>query len=235
MSYRQLGLLLPCLLFASQLAAQAMPGMPSASPPSFNYAPSTSLNMGFPPTLGAGGPSVFRPFGLTFAERHLSRAVAALQKAYVLERSSGADPSRIHKLYWDAREELDAARTHIQGDSVMLAAVYNDVAYAESRLGHPQAALDAADSALNLAPTLTKALENRGEALVALSRTEEAKQVYLTLFPQYPRLASVLLAYMQNWIDTKRKTTETPQGSLDAFQEWVRMQAQIAASGADGA
>jgi hypothetical protein len=40
---------------------------------------------------------------------------------------------------------------------------------------------------------------------------------------------------MQDWIDTQRRTTETPQGSLDAFQEWVRMQAQVAASGEDGA
>jgi hypothetical protein len=217
MSYRQMGLLLPCLLFATQLAAQAMPGL-GAPPP-----PNSSLYAG--------------PISPDSAlvQRHLSRATADLHEAYALEQGSGADPARIQKLYWNARDQLDAARAHIHGDLAMLAEVFNSIAYAETRLDYPQAALDAADRALQFAPTLTRALENRGEALVALSRTEEAKQVYLTLFPQHRELASLLLAYMQNWIDTQRKTTETPQESLDAFQEWVRMQAQIAASGAAGA
>jgi hypothetical protein len=221
MSYRQMGLLLPCLLFATQLAAQATP--------SINWTP-------YPPSVGdltAYGPIL--PNDSPLAQRHLSRAVDDLQKADALERSSGADPARIQKLYWNARDQLDAARANTHGDPAMLAEVFNSIAYAETRLDHPQAGLDAADRALRLAPTLTRALENRGEALVALRRTEEAKQVYLTLVPQHRRLASVLLAYMQQWIDTQRKTTETPQGLLDAFQEWVGMQAQIAASPAAGA
>ena len=223
MSCRQMGLLLPCLLFATQLAAQADPRVPSAPPPTY------------PQTASGVGP-IPAPFpGSAFAQRHLSRASADLQKAYALEHTAGADQTQIHSLYRDARESLDAALVHVHGDPAMHAEVYNTVAYVETRLGRPQEALGAADKALRLAPTLTKALENRGEALVELRQTEEAKQVYLTLFPQHRELASLLLAYMQNWIDTQRKTTETPQGSLDAFQEWVRMRAQIAAGRAEGA
>jgi hypothetical protein len=113
----------------------------------------------------------------------------------------------------------------------MLAGIYNDLAYVEIRLGDPQAGLTAANRALELAPTLTKALENRGEALLALDRTEDAKQVYLTLFAQHRQLASLLLTRMQRWIEAQREVALPPEAiqALDEFHDWVRTRAQIAA------
>jgi Flp pilus assembly protein TadD len=104
----------------------------------------------------------------------------------------------------------------------------------EIRLGDAQAGLSAANRALELAPTLSKALENRGEALLALDRTEEAKQAYLTLFAQHRQLASLLLARMQRWIEAQREVALPPEvlQVLDEFHDWVRTRAQIAARAA---
>jgi len=223
MSYRQLHSLSVCLLAAWQLAAAASPPRPIVPPP-MPTSPGTdyfhSQNMA--------------PFPGSFADgrRYLARAVADLQQAYTLEQDSKSSPARIHSLYQDARQLFHAALANIHDSNAMLAGVYNDLAYVEIRLGDPQAALAAANRALELAPTLTKALENRGEALLALDRTEDAKQVYLALFAQHRQLASLLLARMQRWIEAQREVALPPEAlqALDEFHDWVRTRAQIAAN-----
>jgi len=223
MSYRQLHCLSVCLLATWQLAAAAPVPRPVV-PPAMPSSPGTDYfhnqNMA--------------PFPGSFADgrRYLSRAVTDLQQAYALEQNSNSSPARIHSLYQDARQLFHAALANIHDSNAMLAGVYNDLAYVEIRLGDPQAALAAANRALELAPTLTKALENRGEALLALDRTEDAKQVYLALFAQHRQLASLLLARMQRWIEAQREVALPPEvlQALDEFHDWVRTRAQIAAN-----
>jgi tetratricopeptide (TPR) repeat protein len=177
------------------------------------------------------------PFPGAFADgrRYLSRAVADLQQAYTLEHTPNSSPARIRSLYQDARGLFSAALGSLHdGPAATLAGVYNDVAYVDIRLDDPQAALAAANRALQLAPTLAKALENRGEALLALDRTEEAKQDYLTLFAQHRQLADLLLTRMQRWIEAQREVTKPPEATqaLDEFHEWVRTRVEIASRSA---
>ena len=78
--------------------------------------------------------------------------------------------------------------------------------------------------------TLATARENRGEALLALNRVDEAKQTYVDLFPTKKALASLLLHQMQHWIAEQRYAAQPAEdtGSLDAFQEWVQERSHIA-------
>jgi tetratricopeptide (TPR) repeat protein len=160
-----------------------------------------------------------------------TRGLADLRRASLLAAGpqNAETTRRIHNLYLSARNSLETAARR-GSSAAMRASAWNDVAYAEDKLGRPQAALRAAEQALRLDPAMAPARENRGEALLALNRVDEAKQAYVDLFPAKKPLASLLLRQMQQWIAEQRDstTTEDRGKSLEAFHQWVQERGRIA-------
>jgi hypothetical protein len=131
-------LLLVPLALGSSVAAQAQGRDPAFSP--YN-----------PANMAAFGPSQRGPItGRDLAPEGYMRGLTYLRQAQILEdaqqsesdASKRADTSRrIHNLYLSARESLEDAIRHTNSyNPAFLAAGWNDVAYAEDKLGRPEAA-----------------------------------------------------------------------------------------------
>jgi tetratricopeptide (TPR) repeat protein len=97
---------------------------------------------------------------------------------------------------------------------------WNYLGYCNRKQGHYDVALAAYDRALALKPDYAEAIEYRGHAYLGLNRLSEAKEAYLALFGTNRKLASSLLAAMQQWAGGHQENAE--------FASWVSERSAIA-------
>jgi len=161
---------------------------------------------------------------------HLTKAVAFERK-----REAATDTQARERLGQKAKNDYERARKAFQyaikgGDNNVsyVPSAWNNVAYIEDKFGNHEAALAAADHALELAPRLATARENRGEALLGLNRVADAKAQYLDLYPGQPGLSALLLSAMKQWVRDQRASGSADQATVDELDQWVRDREQIA-------
>jgi tetratricopeptide (TPR) repeat protein len=106
---------------------------------------------------------------------------------------------------------------------------FNGLGYAYRKTGDYTKALDSYSMALQISPNFPDAIEYRGEAYLALNRTEDAKQAYLTLFAGSRTHADILLKAMRAWAE---KRHANPAGvdpaALASFEGWLHERAALA-------
>jgi tetratricopeptide (TPR) repeat protein len=116
----------------------------------------------------------------------------------------------------------------VQQDPGMYQA-WNYVGFAERHLGHYDESLHAYAKALELKPDYPDAIEYRGEAFLALNKTDAAKAAYMDLFASSRPLADQLMAAMQRWVAARRSDPQSIQASdVEDFQHWIDERTQIA-------
>ena len=133
-------------------------------------------------------------------------------------------PAAAKAAYEKARKSFDAA-TRADPN---LALAWNGLGYTSRKLGDYKAALAAYDKAIELRAGYPEATEYRGEAYLALNRTEDAKQAYLDLFAVNRELAGKLLDSMKKWSATPGKKKDDVEDMNDFIKERSQIAAQTA-------
>jgi tetratricopeptide (TPR) repeat protein len=106
---------------------------------------------------------------------------------------------------------------------------WNYVGYAQRRLGHYEESLTAYARVLSMRPGYALAIEYRGHAFLGLDRLSEAKEAYLTLFPNNRKLAATLLEGMQQWVaEHRRNPVGVDAPMVETFAAWVSERTAIA-------
>jgi tetratricopeptide (TPR) repeat protein len=149
-------------------------------------------------------------------------AQAALEAglAAVKDAEAGEGPAAGRKLPPEAKRAYTTARAKFEEatkEDPNLAQAWNGLGYSSRKLGDYKAALAAYDKAIELRPGYPEATEYRGEAYLALNRTEDAKQAYLDLFSANRTLAAKLLASMKSWADKNRKSKAEDAADVEEF------------------
>lgn len=161
------------------------------------------------------------------AQAALDAGLTAVKAAEAL--AAGGTPG---KLSADAKAAYSKARTKFTEATKAdpkLALAWNGLGYSSRRLGDYKAALAAYDKAIGLRAGYPEATEYRGEAYLALNRTEDAKQAYLDLFATNRELAGKLLDAMKNWAATPGKKKDAVADLNDFIKERTQIAAQTAA------
>jgi tetratricopeptide (TPR) repeat protein len=160
--------------------------------------------------------------------------VRAVEKADAIDADATrqTDPKKKAKLGAKAASGYSAALQRFlkatQYNSSMHEA-WNYVGYCSRKLGKPDDAVLAYDRALSLKPGYPEAIEYRAHAYLALNRLSEAKEAYLALYSGNRKLASKLLAAMQEWVrDRRASPAGIDAGMLDSFSAWVKERGTIA-------
>ncbi|MEJ0037541.1 MAG: tetratricopeptide repeat protein [Gammaproteobacteria bacterium] len=160
------------------------------------------------------------------AKAALDAGLAAVKEAdAAAEGASGKLPPAAKQAYAKARESFSAAT---KADP-HLAQAWNGVGYSSRKLGDYKAALAAYDKAIELRMGYPEATEYRGEAYLALNRTEDAKQAYLDLFAVNRELAGKLLESMKKWTASRGKNKDDVEDLNDFIKERTQIAAQTAA------
>ena len=159
------------------------------------------------------------------AQAALDAGLAAVKEADAAAgETSGKLPAAAKAAYAKAREKFSAAT---RADP-KLAQAWNGLGYSSRKLGDYKAALAAYDKAIELRMGYPEATEYRGEAYLALNRTEDAKQAYLDLFAVNRELAGKLLESMKKWAATKGKNKDDVEDLNDFIKERTQIAAQTA-------
>ena len=160
------------------------------------------------------------------AQAALDAGLAAVKEAdaAVGEPSGKKLPAAAKAAYTKAREQFSAA-TRADPN---LAQAWNGLGYSSRKLGDYKAALAAYDKAIELRMGYPEATEYRGEAYLALNRTEDAKQAYLDLFAVNRELAGKLLDSMKKWAATPGKKKDDVEDLDDFIKERTQIAAQTA-------
>jgi tetratricopeptide (TPR) repeat protein len=135
------------------------------------------------------------------------------------------------KLPADARAAYEKARTNFSAATKAdpkLAQAWNGLGYSSRKLGDYKTALAAYDKAIELRAGYPEATEYRGEAFLALNRTEDAKQAYLDLFAVNRELAGKLLESMKKWTASPGKKKDDVADLNDFIKERTQIAAQTA-------
>jgi tetratricopeptide (TPR) repeat protein len=157
------------------------------------------------------------------AKAALDAGLAAVKEADAAAgETSGKLPAAAKAAYGKAREQFKAAT---QADP-NLAQAWNGLGYSSRKLGDYKAALAAYDKAIELRMGYPEATEYRGEAYLALNRTEDAKQAYLDLFAVNRELAAKLLDSMKKWAASSGKKKDDVEDMNDFIQERTQIAAQ---------
>jgi tetratricopeptide (TPR) repeat protein len=132
---------------------------------------------------------------------------------------------KAHKQYEKARK-LFVQATQGQPD---MAEAWNYVGFTSRHLGEYDLALSAYAKALELKPGYPEALEYRGEAYLELSRVDDARQSYMTLFATSRTLADQLMGSMQKWVSAHREGAPgVASDQVDVFAQWITERLAIA-------
>ena len=137
---------------------------------------------------------------------------------------SGKLPAAAKAAYEKARTSFSAAT---KADP-KLAQAWNGLGYSSRKLGDYKGALAAYDKAIELRAGYPEATEYRGEAYLALNRTEDAKQAYLDLFAVNRQLAGKLLESMKKWATLPGKKKDDVEDLNDFIKERSQIAAQTA-------
>ncbi len=155
------------------------------------------------------------------AKAALDAGLAAVKEADAAAgEAAGKLPAAAKAAYRKARESFSAAT---KADP-KLAQAWNGLGYSSRKLGDYKAALSAYDKAIELRAGYPEATEYRGEAYLALNRTEDAKQAYLDLFAVNRELAGKLLDAMKKWTASPGKKKD----DVEDLNEFITERTQIA-------
>jgi tetratricopeptide (TPR) repeat protein len=156
------------------------------------------------------------------AQAALDAGLATVKEADAAAgEASGKLPAAAKAAYAKAREKFSAATKADPN----LAQAWNGLGYSSRKLGDYKAALTAYDKAIALRAGYPEATEYRGEAYLALNRTEDAKQAYLDLFAVNRELAGKLLESMKKWTATRGKNKD----DVEDLDDFIKERTQIAA------
>jgi tetratricopeptide (TPR) repeat protein len=173
-----------------------------------------------------GGEQADAPAATPAAQAALEAGLAAVKEAEAAAEGAASPgrklPAEAKRAYTTARAKFEEATK----EDPNLSQAWNGLGYSSRKLGNYKAALAAYDKAIELRPGYPEATEYRGEAYLALNRTEDAKQAYLDLFSANRTLAAKLLESMKAWIATNRKSKSEDASDLEEF---VTEREQIAA------
>jgi tetratricopeptide (TPR) repeat protein len=159
------------------------------------------------------------------AQAALDAGLAAVKEADAAAgEASGKLPAAAKAAYAKAREKFSAATKADPN----LAQAWNGLGYSSRKLGDYKAALAAYDKAIELRMGYPEATEYRGEAYLALNRTEDAKQAYLDLFAVNRELAGKLLESMKKWAASSGKKKDDVEDLNDFIKERTQIAAQTA-------
>lgn len=167
------------------------------------------------------------------AARHYEMGLKHRDKAWELEKKAAmADGAAAEKLMKKAQKEFAKAvksqKSAITANPRMHQA-HSSLGYALRRTGEFDESVKAYDRALEIEPGYTEAIEYRGEAYLALSRLEEAKEAYLTLLRSDKARADELMTAMKKWLgENEGGSNGISESELDAFSSWVEERAGIA-------
>jgi tetratricopeptide (TPR) repeat protein len=201
------------LLASSAWAASSSSASYIAPGPAAYFSPDAPNGalLGIPDERGAG--STYFRSGL----KHLNSAIVQERKG-----QQGKDE------YVRARKAFQYAVKNGDNNITFVPSAWTNIAYIEDKLGNHEAALEAADHALELLPRLPTARENRGEALLGLNRVADAKAEYLDLYPAQPKMAAMLLVTMKQWVKDQRASGTADKATVDELDQWIRDHEQIA-------
>ena len=193
-----------------------------------------------PSLLAAGGTSVPTPAPSSpqksageMAADHYNKALELRDAAWALEEeAAGAqEPERAKlakktdKLFQKAVKELKQA-VNMNRDFHQ---AYSSLGYCLRKTGEYEAALEAYNNALSLAPTYAEAIEYRAETFLGLNRIPEAKTSYITLFSRDRARADELMAAMKTWVAER---SQSPDGAdpeqVKALGEWLAEREELA-------
>jgi len=159
------------------------------------------------------------------AKAALEAGLAAVKEADAAAgEATGKLPAAAKTAYAKARQSFTAATKADPN----LAQAWNGVGYTSRKLGDYKAALTAYDKAIELRMAYPEATEYRGEAYLALNRTEDAKQAYLDLFAVNRELAGKLLESMKKWAASPGKKKDDVEDLNDFIKERTQIAAQTA-------
>jgi tetratricopeptide (TPR) repeat protein len=155
------------------------------------------------------------PAATPAAQAALEAGLAAVKEAEAGEGAATARklPPAAKKAYTTARAKFEEATK----EDPNLSQAWNGLGYSSRKLGDYKKALAAYDKAIELRPGYPEATEYRGEAYLALNRTEDAKQAYLDLFSANRTLAAKLLESMKGWAEAHRKSKAEDAADLEEF------------------
>jgi len=142
-----------------------------------------------------------------------------------LERNQEKWLRKAQKAYTRAAKQFKMA---IKKDPKLFQA-HSSLGYALRETGDYEAALEAYNTALEINPTYTEAVEYRAEAHLGLNRLEEAKQAYMVLFKHDRPRADKLLLAMKEWIDNHQEDPgEAGREKVNQLTKWVKERDEIA-------
>lgn len=155
------------------------------------------------------------PAATPAAQAALEAGLAAVKDAEAGEAAATGRklPPEAKRAYTTARAKFEEATK----EDPNLSQAWNGLGYSLRKLGDYKAALTAYDKAIELRYGYPEATEYRGEAYLALNRTEDAKQAYLDLFATNRTLAAKLLGSMKTWISSNRKSKAEDAADLEEF------------------
>lgn len=171
------------------------------------------------------------------AQAALDEGLAAVRDAEASAASDGAAAGKklspaAKASYTKARAKFDAATKADPN----LSQAWNGLGYSSRKLGDYKAALVAYDKAIELRQGYPEATEYRGEAYLALNRSDDAKQAYLDLFSTNRELAGKLLDAMKKWAAAPAgKNKDDVADVKDFIEERTKIAAQTVALTRDAA
>ena len=106
---------------------------------------------------------------------------------------------------------------------------FSSLGYAYRKTGDFEAALEAYDRALELAPDYGEAIEYRAEAYLGLDRVDDAKKAYMKLFNLDRALADELMGAMERWVETRRaEPGGVASETIDELAAWLAERSELA-------
>jgi tetratricopeptide (TPR) repeat protein len=166
------------------------------------------------------------------AQAALDAGLAAVRQADEANGGAGTGAAAAKKLSPAAKEAYAKARVKFAEATradPKLAQAWNGLGYSNRKLGDYKTALAAYDKAIELRMGYPEATEYRGEAYLALNRTEDAKQAYLDLFAVNRQLAGKLLDSMKVWLASPGKKQDDVTDLSEFVQERAKIASQTAA------
>lgn len=188
----------------------------------------TAFGAGGGPSMPAGSPSMQSrepPSPEEQARAAYNSGIQAVEKAdeLIADAARQTDARKQEKLSGKAGKAYASAIKKFERATELRPGMYqawNYLGYCNRKQGRYDVALAAYDRALSLKPDYAEAIEYRGHAYLGLNRLPEAKEAYLALFGANRKLASSLLAAMQQWVGGHQDDAE--------FASWVSERSAIA-------
>jgi tetratricopeptide (TPR) repeat protein len=140
---------------------------------------------------------------------------AALEAVKEADAAAGGASGNVPAAAKEANEKARTSFGAATKADPKLAQAWNGLGYSSRKLGDYKTALAAYDKALELRAGYPEATEYRGEAYLALDRTEDAKQAYLDLFAVNRELAGKLLESMKKWAAAPGKKKDAVEDLSD--------------------